>query len=120
TEIRTGNALLHKRFAVLSHSMQLERSVDRVTGRRRNTEFLAERAHFACEPVEREAIAALEVVRHRCLHAGLALVDDKIHAIVEVRGIERDTLGLADRKGLFHQCTEESPQIGVRDDRSYR
>src|SRR4051794_5440082 len=57
------------RLSVLPHPPQLERAIGREVRWRRHTELAAERDHLAGEPVELEAIAAFEVVRHRCLHA---------------------------------------------------
>ena len=95
--------------------MQLEHRVNRVAGRRGDAKLAAERAHFAGEPVEFEAITALEIVRHGCLHSGLNFVHDEIHAIVEIAGVERDALRPADGEGLLHQRAEKAAQLGIGD-----
>src|SRR6185437_2136609 len=66
-----------------SHAVQLEDGVYRVARRRRNAELFSERTHLARQPIKLDAIAALEIVRHRGLHAGLDFVGHKIHAFID-------------------------------------
>ncbi len=53
----------------LAHAVRLQHRIDGGIGRRRHAKLTAERGHAAGEPVELEAVAALEIVQQRSLEA---------------------------------------------------
>src|SRR6516165_351904 len=94
------------------HPVGLEDGVDRLMRRRRDGVLATEGDDLAGEPIEFEAVARLEIVRHGRPHRGRKACHPTIELRCKVRR-KLDAGRATDRNRLVHQLVEERPQVLV-------